>query len=100
MRVLPVALAPLEFVADVQLPGEPGTTEIRGQRVQFLDTKRGGGGGQYQDDYQAPPQGRAPQQNYQGGQGPQDQGGGPQQGDQGGRDDGPIFPSEIDEMPF
>ena len=91
------------------------TTEIRAQRIQFLDTRRGQQGGQQYDgdDYQ--PQGRPQQGGYQqppqgqpGYGGPQDQGydtSAPQQGPGGGGgggDDqgGPIFPSEIDQMPF
>ncbi|WP_291439442.1 single-stranded DNA-binding protein [Desulfovibrio sp.] len=85
------------------------TTEIKAQRVQFLDRKGdaprgegsgGGGGGRgYEDDYgAAAPRGNAPR----GGQGA------PRQQSQGNRrpadeDLGPAFPSEasnMDEVPF
>lgn len=80
------------------------TTEIKAQRVQFLDRKgdapRGEGGGRgYEDDYgAAAPRGNAPR----GGQGA------PRQQSQGNRrpaddDLGPAFPSEasnMDEVPF
>ena len=89
------------------------TTEIKAQRVQFLDRKgdapRDAGGGRgFEDDYGAPaaPRGNAPR----GGQGAQ---GGRPQGNyapQGGRkpqnmdeDLGPAFPSEasnMDDVPF
>ena len=98
------------------------TTEIKAQRVQFLDRKgdapRGGGGRGYEDDYGAPapsaaPRGNAPRggqggQGGQSGQGARSQGGYSQQG--GGRkpqpmddDLGPAFPSEasnMDDVPF
>ncbi|SDF98935.1 single-stranded DNA-binding protein [Desulfovibrio legallii] len=82
------------------------TTEIKAQRVQFLDRKgegpRGGQGGPggYEDDYGAPAQRRG------------GQGGGPRGGQQGGgkpqprqpeEDLGPAFPSEasnMDDVPF
>lgn len=81
------------------------TTEIKAQRVQFLDRKgdasrgEGGGGRGYEDDYgAAAPRGNAPR----GGQGA------PRQQSQGNRrpaddDLGPAFPSEasnMDEVPF
>jgi single-strand DNA-binding protein len=80
------------------------TTEIKAQRVQFLDTRRGQQG-QYPDDgYQGPPDEHQPPQ-QQGGQGvpSQGQGGAPQSSDAGPRNQepiGPAFPSEIDQMPF
>ena len=94
------------------------TTEIKAQRVQFLDRKgdapRGGQGG-YEDEYAGAP-GGAPRQAPRGQSGPAGQGGG--QRSQGGgqtprrpaprqqpqdEDLGPAFPSEasnMDEVPF
>ncbi len=96
------------------------TTEIKAMTVHFLDSKAGGGGGDfsgdpggYEDEGYAPPQNARPaqgrQQNFRQGGG---QGGG-QGGKQGGRqapppqgpdeDLGPAFPSEaggMDDVPF
>lgn len=86
------------------------TTEIKAQRVQFLDRRgeqRGDNApaGGYEDDYAAPPQPRGGYRNA-----PQNQGGGqrpaprrPQQQAQHDDDLGPAFPSEaagMDEVPF
>ena len=95
------------------------TTEIKAQRVQFLDRKgdapRDAGGGRgFEEDYGAPSAPAAPRGNApRGGQGaPAGQGGRPQGGyaQQGGRkpqqmdeDLGPAFPSEasnMDDVPF
>lgn len=93
------------------------TTEIKAQRVQFLDRKgdapRGGGQGGYEDDYGAPAQHRGSPRNAQptGPRGGQE---GAPRGNQGGRpqaqpprqqeeDLGPAFPSEasnMDDVPF
>lgn len=86
------------------------TTEIKAQRVQFLDRKGAGQGG-YEDEYAAPA-GGAPRPTPRGQNGPAGQGGGqrgqatqrpaPRQQPQ--EDDlGPAFPSEasnMDEVPF
>ncbi len=93
------------------------TTEIKAQRVQFLDRKgdgpRGGGQGGYEDDYGTPAQHRGSPRNAQptGPRGGQE---GAPRGNQGGRpqaqpprqqeeDLGPAFPSEasnMDDVPF
>ena len=87
------------------------TTEIKAQRVQFLDRKGAGQGG-YEDEYAGAPAGGAPRQApraQSGGQGGQRNQGGqtpqrhaPRQQPQ--EDDlGPAFPSEasnMDEVPF
>lgn len=84
------------------------TTEIKAQRVQFLDRKgdapreTGGGGRGYEDDYGAPaaaPRGNAPRGGQTGGARQQPQGG------RKGMDEdlGPAFPSEasnMDDVPF
>ena len=92
------------------------TTEIKAQRVQFLDRKgdapRDAGGGRgFEEDYGAPsapaaPRGNAPR-GGQGGQGGRPQGGYAQQGgrkpQQMDDDLGPAFPSEasnMDDVPF
>ncbi len=88
------------------------TTEIKAQRVQFLDRKgdapreTGGGGRGYEEDYGAPaaaPRGNAPRGGQTGGARQQPQGGG--QGGRKGMDEdlGPAFPSEasnMDDVPF
>lgn len=86
------------------------TTEIKAQRVQFLDRKgdapRESGGRGYEDDYGAPaaaPRGNAPRGGQSGGARQQPQGGG--QGSRRGMDEdlGPAFPSEasnMDDVPF
>ena len=84
------------------------TTEIKAQRVQFLDRKgdapreAGGGGRGYEEDYGAPaaaPRGNAPRGGQTGGARQQPQGG------RKGMDEdlGPAFPSEasiMDDVPF
>lgn len=84
------------------------TTEIKAQRVQFLDRKgdapreAGGGGRGYEEDYGAPaaaPRGNAPRSGQTGGARQQPQGG------RKGMDEdlGPAFPSEasnMDDVPF
>ncbi len=84
------------------------TTEIKAQRVQFLDRKgdapreAGGGGRGYEEDYGAPaaaPRGNAPRGSQNGGARQQPQGG------RKGMDEdlGPAFPSEasnMDDVPF
>ncbi len=84
------------------------TTEIKAQRVQFLDRKgdapreTGGGGRGYEEDYGAPaaaPRGNAPRGGQTGGARQQPQGG------RKGMDEdlGPAFPSEasnMDDVPF
>ena len=84
------------------------TTEIKAQRVQFLDRKgdaprdAGGGGRGYDEDYGAPaaaPRGNAPRGGQTGGARQQPQGG------RKGMDEdlGPAFPSEasnMDDVPF
>ena len=86
------------------------TTEIKAQRVQFLDRKgdapRDAGGGRgFEDDYGAPAASAAPR-GGQGAQGGRPQGGNAQQGarKQPMDDDlGPAFPSEasnMDDVPF
>ena len=88
------------------------TTEIKAQRVQFLDRKgdapreAGGGGRGYEEDYGAPaaaPRGNAPRGGQTGGARQQPQGGG--QANRRGMDEelGPAFPSEaskMDDVPF
>lgn len=91
------------------------TTEIKAQRVQFLDRKgdgpRGGGQGGYEDDYGAPAQHRGSRatrnRRPRGGQegAPRsNQGGRPQANHPpAGRGFGPAFPSEasnMDDVPF
>ncbi|MBB5143071.1 MULTISPECIES: single-stranded DNA-binding protein [Desulfovibrio] len=86
------------------------TTEIKAQRVQFLERKgdapREGGGRSFDEDYGAPsaaPRGNAPRGGQGGAPRQQAQGGG--QGGRRGMDEdlGPAFPSEasnMDEVPF
>ena len=92
------------------------TTEIKAQRVQFLDRKggdaprEGGGGHGFEDDYGAPAASAAPRGNApRGGQGAQGGRGGnaPQGGNRKPQpmddDLGPAFPSEasnMDDVPF